>query len=63
MINFIGFDGKYVKYFRFDIESDRVELLLVVDYDVNSLSLSYNVIFGYGILFFSRVLKNIFDDL
>lgn len=62
-INLIVLDGNYVRYLRFEFESDRVELLLVVDYDINSLGFSYGGVLGYGMFFFSRVLKNIFDDL
>lgn len=57
-------EGKYVKYSRFDTDSDRVELLSATDYDANSLSSSYNASSsGFGRPSSSRAPKNIFDDL
>ena len=59
-------DGQYVKYSRFDTESDRVELLSATDYDPNGSlsSSSYSATpSGYGRSSSSRVPKNIFDDL
>jgi len=63
LTNLTSSDGKYAKYSRFDTEGDRVELLSAADYDVNSLSSSYNTTSGYGISPSSRAPKNIFDDL
>lgn len=57
-------EGKYVKYSRFNTDSDRVELLSATDYDDNSLPSSYNASSsGFGRSSLSRAPKNIFDDL
>ena len=57
-------EGQYVKYSRFNTDSDRVELLSAADYDDNSLSSSYNASSsGFGRSSLSRAPKNIFDDL
>lgn len=57
-------DGQYVKYSRFDTDSDRVELLSATDYDPNGPSSSYSATpSGYGRSSSSRAPKNIFDDL
>lgn len=56
-------DGQYVKYSRFDTDSDRVELLSATDHDPSGSSSFSATSSGYGRSSSSRAPRNIFDDL